>query len=535
MENGDRVLNIASYLPEMAKRIPFKRAIVFPHSRDSKDRVSYTHLTYKQLNQESDLYAYGLTKMGIKQGSRVVLMVRPGLEFIGLTFALFKIGAIPVLIDPGIGKSSLVKCIKEVEPEAFIGVSLAHALRIFYGRYFKGIKYYVTIGRRWFWGGATLDRIREKEWKEFPVAGMKDNDPAAILFTTGSTGPPKGVVYRHKMFDAQVTYLKNYYNTKDYEVDMPTFPLFALFSICLGMTCIIPDMNPTRPALADPLKIIEAINNQGVTNIFGSPALFHGLSLFCIKNNIKLPSIKRILIAGAPVSGTIISKLKQIIEKDADVHTPYGATEALPLTSINGTEILYGTLDKTLKGAGICVGKPFPDITLKIIKIYDGIIPEWNEDLTLPEGKIGEIAAKGSVVTEEYYKKEKLTALAKIYDGDAVWHRMGDVGYMDALNRIWFCGRKSHLVITKNKILFPVCCEAIFNQHKDVYRSALVGVGPRPEQRPVIIIEPEKGKMPGGKKKETRFKNELLSLGSKNPLTAGVKDVLFHPSFPVDI
>ena len=119
-------MNIASYLPKMAQEIPFQRAVVFPHAQDAEGRVAYTHYTFRQLNEESDRYAYGLTDLGLRKGRRVLLMVRPGLEFIALTFALFKIGAVPILIDPGMGRANLLNCIASVEPEVLVAIPLPY-------------------------------------------------------------------------------------------------------------------------------------------------------------------------------------------------------------------------------------------------------------------------------------------------------------------------------------------------------------------------------------------------------------------------
>ncbi|MBI2539415.1 MAG: AMP-binding protein, partial [Deltaproteobacteria bacterium] len=186
------------------------------------------------------------------------------------------------------------------------------------------------------------------------------------------------------------------------------------------------------------------------------------------------------------------------------------------------------------QGAGICVGRALPGVTLKIIKIVDEVIPEWSEGLVLPDGEIGEIVVKGAVVTREYYKRKEQTALAKIREGDQIWHRMGDAGHLDNEGRLWFCGRKAHRVVAQTKTLFTVQCEAIFNQHPDVFRSALVGIGPRSSQRPVIIVEPKSGKVPTRVKDAERFAQELLDLGSRSELTRDIKDILFHPGFPVD-
>jgi acyl-CoA synthetase (AMP-forming)/AMP-acid ligase II len=535
-------MNIASYLPENARKIPFQRAVVFPQGRDSQGRVSYTHLTFRQLNEEADRYAHGFTGLGIKKGTKVLLMVRPSLEFIALTFALFKMGAVPVLIDPGMGTANLLNCIASVEPEALVAIPLVHAARLLsrllYRKYFRSVRYSVTIGPKRFCflsGGPTIHEIRCPDAGPFEVVETRDTDMAAILFTTGSTGSPKGVVYLHAMFDAQVRLIQQHYSIREGEIDLPGFPLFALFSTAMGMTCVIPDMDPTKPAQVDPVKIVEAIENHGVTNSFGSPAIWNRVTDYCIREGIQLPSLKRILMAGAPVSGTILDRFTKILAEDADTYTPYGATESLPLCSISGREILQETEAGSREGAGTCVGLPLPGIRVKIIEIRDEAIPTWDGVRELSRGQIGEIAVCGPVITHEYYNRKEATALAKIRDGGKIWHRMGDVGYLDEQGRLWFCGRMAHRVITSKGPLFTVPCEAIFNQHPDVFRTALVGIGKKPDQQPVIIVEPKKGKKPQGKADVKRFIAELLKLGQRNPLTREIKIFLFHSAFPVDI
>ena len=528
-------MNIAAYLPQMAQEIPFQKAVVFPHGRDAGGRVSYTHFTFCQLNEEADRYAYGLADLGLRKGMRVLLMVRPGLEFIALTFGLFKIGAVPILIDPGMGKANLLNCIASVEPQGLIAVPIVHLAKLFYRKYFHSVKYSLTVGRKCFIGGPTTHEIRRTEERPFPMVETNDTDMAAILFTTGSTGPPKGVVYLHGMFNAQVKLIQQAYGIQKGEVDLPGFPLFALFSTAMGMTSVIPDMDPSRPAQVDPAKIVEAIQNHGVTNSFGSPAIWRRVTEYCLQEGIQLPSIKRILMAGAPVPGTILQNFTKILSKGADTHTPYGATESLPSCSISGSEILEETEAKTRTGAGTCVGLPLPSIRVKIIEISDEIIPTWDLVRELPRGKIGEIVVQGPVVTHEYYNLKKTTQLHKIYDGIKIWHRIGDVGYLDKKGRLWFCGRKAHRIVTSQGTMFTIPCEAIFNQHPHVFRSALVGIGRQNPKLPAIIVEPNKGKMPRGKKEIQKFCSELKELGKMNPLTQAIDTFLFHPSFPVDI
>ena len=531
-EKESSVVNVASRLKRSAEKTPYKRAVVYPAGRDNTGRVTYSHLTFLQLDRESDCLAHGMENAGITRDTRTILMVKPSLEFFIIIFALFKTGAVPVVVDPGMGIRRMVACFKEGRPEAFIGIPTAHVLRTLYPKFFKTLKTWVTVGRRWFWRGFTLRRLRRTPWTPYSMAQTRTDDIAAILFTTGSTGPAKGAVYTHGNFDAQLGHIKSHLKISSDEIDLSTFPLFALFWPALGITSVIPDMDPTKPARVNPRNIIEAILNQGVTSMFASPALLNRVGEYGKKNRIKLPSIKRVISAGAPVSPSIIEQFSSMLCGDAQIHTPYGATEAVPIISITSNEILSETRRLSEQGYGICIGRPIDDLKICIIKVGDDPIGKWSEDLAVPDGDIGEICVKGDLVTRNYFKRPESDALAKIKDQDFFWHRMGDVGWKDSKGRIWFCGRKSHRVITENRTLFTIPCEAIFNTHPGVYRSALVGIGPIHRQKPVICIELTRGKIKHHKK---ALKNELLELAQQHELTREIENVLFHPSFPVDI
>jgi acyl-CoA synthetase (AMP-forming)/AMP-acid ligase II len=523
-------LNIAAHMETMAARQPYTLAVVFPHGRDRQARVSYTHFTYRQLNEASDQIAHGLARIGIGRGVRTVLMVKPSLEFFALTFALFKAGAVPVLVDPGIGVRNLGRCLAEAEPHAFIGIPKAHAARVVLGWGRASIRTCVTVGRRWFWGGVTLGAVQQlgAGAGSFPIARTSATELAAILFTSGGTGVPKGAVYTHGIFAAQVDILRRLYGIEPGEIDLQTFPLFGLFAPALGMTTIVPDMDATRPAHVDPRKIIEAIENFGVTNLFGSPALLNRVGRYGALHKIKLPSLKRVLSAGAPVSAEIMERFTTMLSAGVEIHTPYGATEALPVCSIGSAEVLTETRVRTRQGAGVCVGRPVSEIELRIIRISDEAIPAWSDDLVLPVGQIGEIVVKGPMVTREYYRRPESTALAKIADGDSFYHRMGDLGYLDEFGRVWFCGRKSHRVITAQGTLFTIPCEGVFNTHPKIYRTALVGVA----GRPVLCVELEENTEHIDPKV---LRDQLRALAASQTQTQSIDTFLIHPAFPVDI
>lgn len=529
-------LNIADRLRTSAERCGLQRAVVFPEGRDSAGRVSYTHLTFQQLDAEATRIASGLVNMGVRPGHRIVLMVRPSLEFIALTFGIFRSGAIATLIDPGMGRSSVFKCLDEVNPDGFIAIPPVHLIRrLMLGRY-RNARFNVIVGKSRFRLGCRTysDLIALGENPKARLPQTMSTDAAAIIFTSGSTGPPKGVVYEHGMFDGQVDLIRDHYGVEPGEVDLPGFPLFALFNVAMQVTTVIPDMDPTRPAHVNPQRILEAIENQGVTQAFGSPALWNRVGRYCEDHGITLPSLRRILSAGAPVPVHVLQRMTSALAPKADIFTPYGATECLPVASIGGRQVLSETAALTRTGRGTCVGTIFNQMQVKIIRTTFDAIHSLSEAEELPQGEIGEIIVQGPVATREYFQRPDGTAAAKIPDGNSFWHRMGDVGYLDESGKLWFCGRRAHIVWTTNGPLYSVCCEAIFNNHPDVYRSALVGPGVRGQQVPGIVIEPEPGKFPESPEDIDRFKRELLQLASTSEITQSIHQIYFHRSLPVD-
>jgi len=535
MENsGNGQANIAHRLTLTAAADPGGVGVVEPRGRRKDGSREYAQLSFAELERDSGVLAEGLRALGVKPGMRIVLMVRPGIDFISLVFALFKTGAVVVLIDPGMGRSNLVKCLTDVEPEGFVAIPLAHAVRSVLRFKFPKAKIAVTAGRRWFWGGVTLASLRRQPLEPMPAAPAAASDPAAIIFTTGSTGPPKGVLYRHGNFNAQVDQIRDYYNIQPGETDIPGFPLFGLFNAAMGVTTVVPDMDPTRPAAVNPLNIIEAAQDWSATQAFGSPALWRVVGDYCEEHQFKLPTLIRVLTAGAPAPPDVLQKIQNAIHAEGEMHTPYGATESLPVASISSRMVLSETAEKTRQGEGTCVGPRFPGIRWKVIRPVEGPIATIEDVEELPYGHIGEIIVSGPQVTTEYVTRTEANALHKIEDGDTFWHRIGDVGYFDSSDRFWFCGRKAHVVHTVDGPMYPVRCEAIINNHPRVYRSALVGVGARGVQRAVMIVEPLEDEFPASTATE-QFTAELAEIAAGNDLTRPISRFLFHRSLPVDI
>ncbi|WP_404310185.1 fatty acid CoA ligase family protein [Neorhodopirellula lusitana] len=533
--------NVADRLTSMAKMLPGAIAIAEvagPPKLDGTDR-DYALTTFKALDEGSTKIARGLTAWGVRPGMRLVSLVPFGGQFIQLVFALMKSGVTVVLIDPGMDRKHLVNCISEIRPDGFVGIPKAQAIRTLLRHRFPQAKWNVTVGKRWFWGGKTLSQIIELgEAATCELPEVSTDHEAAVIFTTGSTGPPKGVSYTHETFHSQIDRIQARYDIRRGSRDLACFPLFGLFDAVMGVTTIIPEMDPTRPAAVDPRKLIQAARQWEVDQAFGSPALWRTVTKWCEANAVgrPFPTLRRVLSAGAPVPVATLASLRRFVHEEAMIDTPYGATEALPIASIESRQVIAETGPASMKGKGVCVGSRFPDVQWKVIEVTDGPITQIADVVELNQGKIGELMVSGPMVTRRYVTRLDQNDIHKVADGDRVWHRMGDVGYFDAEDRFWFCGRKTHRVTGPDRTYFTVPCEAIFNVHPRVEKCALVGRGEPGKQVPVVVIEPSDLGIAQDAAQRDRLIEELRDLATRNPLTRRISEfVVRDQPLPVDI
>ena len=568
--------NLCRHLAHAAITTP--KALAVAVQKSQRGQLNYREIDFEALHQQSDAIAYALNAYGLKSGMKTVLMVTPSIEFFALTFALFKAGIIPILVDPGMGIKNLKQCFVESTPDAFIGIPKAHIARKLFGWGKTSVKKLLTVteaGSGYIAGAsadmfacliggmsltALLKRYPVKKGQAFEMVKLSDDDMSAILFTSGSTGTPKGVVYSHKMFEAQITALKEDYAIAPGERDLATFPLFSLFGPALGMASIVPDMDASKPITANPDYIFAAIEKYQCTNLFANPALIEVLGQAGVpelsankalvkplvlevvkeiaKAQVKLPSLKRVISAGAPATLPSIERFTQLLSDNVPVLTSYGATESLPLTKISSADLL-ATSHITDNGGGICVGSAVNGVEISIIAISEVVIAAWSDELALPANTIGEIVVKGDMVSHQYYHRDLATAQAKISDGNSVRHRMGDLGYLDEAGLLWMCGRKSHRVETgtgsKRKTLFSIPCERIFNTHSAVKRTALVAVIIYQKSVPLLCIELTDEAKQDENFDESALFSALKGLALAHKQTAAISHFLIHEDFPVDI
>lgn len=491
-------MNVAEHLARAARNRDTDPAIIL-----AKDD---SRLSFFELDWHTSAMARGMKNVNVLPGDRVLIMVRPGPDLIRLVWACFKRGALPVLIDPGMGLWNFIRCVERTRPTVLAGIPIAHLVSFLFPWAFTSVKLRIYAGRRVWLDGHTIPELIGTPGP-YDTEELESDAPAAILFTSGSTGPAKGVLYTHGNFDAQVTSLRETYGYGEGQVDVAAFPPFSLFDAALGMTSVIPDLDAANMARTRPEAIAHAITHYKADNVFGSPVIWRKFAPWAAAGGQTFPTVKRLMIAGASMPPALVAQLCQLLP-NGDVGTPYGATEALPVAAVWGKDIVGQFAQRSADGAGTCVGKPAVGIEVRILAIGDTPVPDAAGAEWVSAGTVGEICVKGAVVTALYADSLEATEAAKIYQGDAVWHRMGDLGYFDHDGFLWLCGRKAERVGD----LYPDCIEGRFNPWCG--RTALVGI----RGEPALIVEGEPNPA-----LEARIRDTSL-----------MKHVLFHPSFPVD-
>ncbi|RJL34077.1 fatty acid CoA ligase family protein [Bailinhaonella thermotolerans] len=517
------VFVLADRVRDVAREAPGRTAVV---EADGSRR------TYAELSRAAERLAPGLREAGISEGTLTVFMVPPGFEGCVIGVALSRVGAPAVGIEPSLGPRVVAGCLRRVEPEAFVGIPLAHLGRVAYGWGRGSVRVKLVTGGT-FPGARRVGTLfrgagpaEDEAGEAPPPPAVRPDDPALIAFTTGSTGMPKPAVFTHAEAGAMLEVMRGTWGWDDGDVpvDMPTFPAFWLIGLSAGGTVVVPPMDFARggPAKADPARLLETIDRHGVRSMFASPALLENLSRHAAAHGRTAPSLERVVCGGAPVHGPLMRRVRRMLGPGGEVYSAYGTTEALPSAQIAGREVLETTWELTEQGAGVCLGRPLAGVSAEVVGFVDGPIESWADAVRLPPDEIGEIVVRGPNISQTYYRSEEQTRANKIPDPEGrSWHRTGDAGYRDAEGRLWLVGRVSHRVDTKDGTIFPLQVEPIVNTHPAVRRSALVGV----DGVPIVVIEPEPD-LP---------RPDPATIMAELPVPlAGITTVLVHPGFPVD-
>ncbi len=429
-------------------------------------------LTWAQLGVGVNETAAGLAAVGVHAGDRVGLLVPPGPELTTLLYAAWRIGAIVVIADAGLGLRGLRRAFRGATPDHLVGI----------GKGLAALRDLSVPGQRILVGpplraaaatghSLTLDEMRGRGVAA-AAAGDLPAEPgvdavAAVVFTSGATGPAKGVVYRHRQLQAQARALRATYNIGDDDRLVAAFAPFALYGPALGIPSAVPDMDVTAPATLTASALAAAIDAIDATLVFASPAALR--NVVATGAGVQRQGVRLLLSAGAPVPAELLRRMGDVLP-NAEAHTPYGMTECLPVADID----LMG-IDGAGLGNGVCVGTAAPGVRISIAPL-DGVAG----DIT------GEILVDAPHRKDHYDRLWWTERRSSTSDG---WHRTGDVGHFDAAGRLWIEGRLVHLITTADGIVTPVGIEQACERVDSVELAAAVGVGPSGTQQLVVVVQ----------------------------------------------
>ncbi|RKR91935.1 acyl-CoA synthetase (AMP-forming)/AMP-acid ligase II [Micromonospora pisi] len=423
--------------------------------------------------------AAGLSASGVRRGDRVALLVPPGADLTAAVYACLRIGAVIVVADPGLGLAGMNRALRSAAPAHLIavdrGLALARALR-WPGRRFGAGPGAAVLG------ALTLGRLARLGAgnQDLPAAPDPDDD-AAVLFTSGSTGPAKGAVYTHRQLAAMRDALAELGLGADARI-VAAFAPFALFGPALGAASAIPDMKATAPRTLTASALAEATAAVDASAVFASPAALRNVvetgDTLDARQRTALEGVTLLLSAGAPVPTALLTRAQALMPK-AQPHTPYGMTEVLPVTDIT----LDGIVD-TGPGDGVCVGRPLPGVQVAIAALDTTGTPAEQSDPA--PGPTGEIMVRAAHAKDRY---DALWLTERASSRNPGWHRTGDVGYLDPDGQLWVQGRLAHVIVTSDGVLTPVGIEQRVESLPQVVRAAVVGVGPRGLAQVVVIVE----------------------------------------------
>ena len=532
--DDSEVDSLSSTFERIIEKNPNKVALYLPERPRLFSAKAHKKYTYKELGEASDRIAFALERAGVERKMRAVLLLNPSFEFFAMVIAMFKIGVVPVFLNPRIGLKQLSKCIQEVKPDIFIGNTLTFMIKPFLGLEKDSIKINIVGGIKIAVGAITLKALiaKAEPKKKYHSIPLEPEDQAAIMFTSGGTGRPKGVIYTYRNLLTQFKVIQKTYDIGSDLIDMPTLIFFSFFDLSRGLSVVVPDTGLLRPASVDPKMILDIINEFEVTMMFASPALVERLGLYAERNNLKIRTLKKVITAGAPAKLESLNRIKRILPEQAEIHIAYGATECLPITTISRNELLEIQSDAK-PGAGICIGTAIESISIIIIRISEMPIPNWDESLRIPPGEIGEIIVLAGQASTGYFNLPQEDQKSKIRDGHGnVFHRTGDLGYFDNRGYLWFVGRKSHRVDIEDKTLFSIPFEQVLDLHPQVRRTALIGVDTKGKVLPTLVVELKK---PFALANRERLRSELFAMEKEQLKSNYLRKIFFHSSLPVDM
>lgn len=455
-------------------------------------------ISWSLLNRRVDDIAAGLLGHGVRPGDRVSLLITPGADLTGVLYACFRIGAVAVVADAGLGMAGLTRAVIGSHPDWFIGIkkALVGARALGWPGRRLSVEQLPTVDRVALGVETSIAELARSGSMQRELGAPLDaawpapDDDAAILFTSGSTGPAKGAVLTHRQLGAMFTAVGDTLQLAPERGLVAGFATFALLGPALGAPTVVPDMDITRPGELTAPALAAAIDALGEPAVFTAPAALRNIidtaDQLDADGRAAMARAASFFSAGAPIPAHLLRELRTLMP-NARALTPYGMTECLAVAAID----LEG-IEAAGEGAGVCVGRPVPRVEIAIAVMDE--LGRTTGEITSDPGATGEILVRGPHVRDRYLMLWRTTHTSMRFEG---WHATGDVGHLDADGRLWVEGRADHVLATSEGMFTPVQVEDAAESVPTVRRAGAAVVGPRGTQQVVVILETEDGYRPG--------------------------------------
>ncbi len=457
------------------------------------DRIAITEMedpslsaTFGELTNLVERTAAGLASAGVQPGDRVAVLVPPGIDLAATLYGCWRAGAVAVLVDAGLGPKGMSQAVKAASPAYIVGIpkALAAAKTLRWPGQRIGATALSSKQRSLLGATTDLPTLQRTTDPAPPVPTI--GDPAAVVFTSGATGPSKGVCYSHGQLMAQRDALRSLYNIGDHDRLVAAFAPFALYGPALGITSVVPDMDVAAPATLTAAALGRAVQVADATLVFASPAALANVvataDTLTDANRAAFAKVRLLLSAGAPVRPALLESAAALFP-NATAATPYGMTECLPVASITLDEIV-----SSAGGPGVCVGQPVEGVEVAIDPLDD--TGALHGQLVAQPHVAGEVVVRAAHARTGY---DRLWHTSHEASQPTGWHRSGDVGQLDSAGNLWIEGRLRDIIVGADGVVTPVRLEHGCEQCPEVGLAAVVGVGPVSNQVCVAVVEAKPG------------------------------------------
>ena len=457
--------------------------IITHHLKERGDQIAIIdtvrgqrrHISYAELDSRSAQTAALLRKRGLKPGAAVLVFQPMSAELYVILLALFRAGLVAMFLDPAHGKEHIDQCCAIYQPQGFVGTPKAHLLRL-RSAALRAIPIRFSSGRA-VPGGQSLHRAADLP-PTFAIEAASSETAALLTFTSGSTGQPKAALRSHGFLRTQHQVLTDSLALVPGEVTLTTMPIVALANLASGMTCLIPNVDLRHPGKIKPATVIRQIQTEQIVSAVASPAFWQRVAEHAAAHGLTLPKIQRVYTGGAPVFPQLLQRLHQAMP-NAEVTAIYGSTEAEPMAELTYNDLQPEDFRAMQSGAGLLAGKPVSSIELRVIRAQWGtpiaqLTPSELVGLSCAVGEAGEIVVSGAHVLRSYLDGQG-DEETKFFVDDTIWHRTGDMGYLDQVGRLWLLGRCSACIRDADGELYPLAVECLLQNEPSIHRSTVVG------------------------------------------------------------